>query len=145
MNTSLDYRNRFLCVLADDGIQQKCWFPVIEAEHSEVRTLLGRPVTQLDPGKGTYVDEEGNVFQLLDKGDTKPIEVEHLPATEKTELELLLQASLKEEKTHEQNGDSKKMQPKNRPNGRKRQVLPTNGAALQLPAPETTVSAQPSH
>ena len=81
MNTSLDYRNRFLCVLADDGIQQKCWFPVIEAEHSEVRTLLGRPVTQLDPGKGTYVDEEGNVFQLLDKGETKPIEVEHLPGT----------------------------------------------------------------
>jgi hypothetical protein len=90
VNTSLDYRNRFLCVLADDGIQQKCWFPVIEAEHSEVRTLLGRPVTQLDPGKGTYVDEEGTVFQLLDKGDTKPIEVEHLPRREKTELEVLL-------------------------------------------------------
>lgn len=51
---------------------------------------------------------------------------------------------MKEEKTHEQNGHSKKMQPKNRTNGRKRQVLPTNGAALQLLTPEITTEAQSS-
>ena len=31
----------------------------------------------------------------MDKGETKPIAVEHLPGTEKTELEMLLEASLK--------------------------------------------------
>ena len=46
------------------------------------------------------MDEEGNVFQLLDKGETKPIEVEHLPGTEKTGLEVLLEASLKEGQTN---------------------------------------------
>ena len=79
MNTNLDYRNSFLCVLTDDGIDQKCWFPVFKAEHSEVLSLLGRSVTQLHQRKGTYVDEEGNMFQLLNKGETKPIEVERLP------------------------------------------------------------------
>ncbi len=144
MNISLDYRNSFLCVLTNDGIHQKCWFPVMKAEYSEVHIYLGRPVKQIDPGKGTYVDEEGNVFQLLDKGETKPIEVEHIPGMEKSELEVLLEASLKEKKTDERNGDSKRMQRKNRNNGRKAHALQINGSAPQSLNPDTTVSAPPS-
>ena len=60
------------------------------------QTLHGRPVTCVNLQEGIYVDEEGNVFQLLDKGATKAIAVEPLPGTKKTELEVLLEASLKE-------------------------------------------------
>ena len=89
----------FLCVLIENGIEPKKWLPVRRADYAEVQTLLGRPVTSVNLQEGIYVDEEGNVFQLLDKGETKPIEVEHLPGTEKTELEVLLEASLKGKKT----------------------------------------------
>src|ERR1035441_3078350 len=95
MRASLDYRNRFLCVLVENGIEPKKWYPVSRTDYAEVQTLLGRPVTSTNLQEGIYVDEEGNVYQLLDKGETKPIEVEHLPGTEKTELEVLLEASLK--------------------------------------------------
>ena len=152
MQTKLDYKRDFLCVLSEfesPNEKNSCtlvkeWYPVHPTEEVEVRALVGRPVTATDSEEGLYVDEEGNVFQLLDKGETKPIEVEHLPGREKTELEVLLEASLKEEKMHGQNGDSKKMQPKNRTNGRKRHALPTNGATLQLLTPETTTVAQPA-
>src|SRR5277367_5490953 len=141
MNTSLDYQNGFLCVLADDGIHQKCWFPVIKADHAEIHALLGRPVTRLDQEKGTYVDEEGTVFQLFDKGETKPIEVEHLPRTEKTELGVLLEASLKGKKPNKQTGDVKKEQRKKQNNGRNQQGLQMNGSAPQSLCPETTANA----
>jgi hypothetical protein len=148
VNTTLDYRNTFLCICADDGIQQKRWFPVIKAEHSEVRSLLGRPVSQLDQDKGSYVDEEGNVFQLLNKGETEPIEVEHLPGTEKTGLEVLLEASLKEGKSDEKINGAKRLLKKNRRVNRKQQALPVTirkpeaGTAEAPIGIETTTSTQ---
>ncbi len=107
-------------------------------------TLVGRPVTRVDQREGIYVDEEGNVYRLADKGETKPIEVEHLPGTEKTELEVLLEASLKGNKTDKPNGDSKRMQQKNRNNGRKAHAPQLNGSAPQSLSPETTASAPPN-
>jgi hypothetical protein len=144
VNTTLDYRNTFLCICSDDGVQQKRWFPVIKAEHSEVRSLLGRPVLQIDQQRGSYVDEEGNVFQLLNKGETEPIEVEQLGATENSELEVLLEASLKERKTRKLNGDSKRMRPKNRNNGRKQRALQVAISAPESSGPETKPGAQSS-
>jgi hypothetical protein len=152
MHTKLDYKRDFLCVLSEFKIQDeknscalvKEWYPIHPTEEVEARALMGRPVTVTDSEEGIYVDEEGNVFQLLNKGETKPIEIEHLPGGEETEREQLLNASLNGNKTHGQNGDSKKVQRKNRNNGRKRQVLPTNGTALQLLRPETTTATKPS-
>ena len=88
MRASLEYRCSYLCVLIENGVEPKKWFPVRRADYPEVQTLLSRPVTSVNQQEGVYVDEEGNVYQLLDKGETKPIEVEHLPGTEKTELEV---------------------------------------------------------
>jgi len=99
------------------------WYPVREAAEAEVATLVGRSVTRVESGEGLYVDEEGNVFQLADKGETKPIEVEHLPGTEKTELEALLEASLKGGKGNGRNGGPKRLLKKNRGSGRKQQAL----------------------
>ena len=144
MKACLDYRYGFLCVLIENGIEPKKWFPVSRTDYAEVQTLLGRPVTNVNLQEGVYVDEEGNVFQLLDKGETKPIEVEHLRGTEKTELEELLDASLTRRKTHEQNGGSKRMQRKNGTNGKKQQALQIDGSAPESFCPETAVIAHPS-
>jgi ERF superfamily len=46
------------------------------AEEAEVRTLVERPVTEVNSDEGIYVDEEGIVFQLTEKRRSKPMEVE---------------------------------------------------------------------
>jgi hypothetical protein len=84
VNTTLDYKKDFLCVLTESEISDgprgaltvKEWHAVHAAEEAEARTLVGRPVIPVDSGEGIYVDEEGNVFQLAEKGRSKPMEVE---------------------------------------------------------------------
>ncbi len=105
VKTRLAYRNGFLCVVAErrgpDAAQPKTlklWYPVREAEEAETRTLVGRPVAEMDPQEESYVDEEGTVFQLAGKGATKPILVEEV-AEQGGELEQLLAASLKNRKS----------------------------------------------
>ncbi len=120
--TTLAYRNGFLCVLGECGstegsepIMAKLWYPVREAQEAEVRTLLGRPVAEVDPKEGIYVDEEGTVYQLSEKGETEPMVVEEIPG-EGGQLAELLAASLK-------NGDSSRHERTHalqRPTGRRR-------------------------
>jgi hypothetical protein len=151
MKTILDYKRNSLCVMTEselsDGPHGRCfmkeWYPVHAAEEAEARALVGRPLTAIDSEEAIYVDEEGNVFQLLDKGETKPIEVEHFTGTEKTELEVLLETSLKGSKTHERHGESKRTQ-KNRNNGRRQRALRVAGTAPQPLSPKETASAKPS-
>ena len=84
MKTTLDYKKGFLCVLTESEISDgpcgaalvREWHPIHAAEEAEVRTLLGRPVTEVNSDEGIYIDEEGNVFQLAEKGRSKPMEVE---------------------------------------------------------------------
>jgi hypothetical protein len=84
MKTTLDYKNGFLCVPTESEISDaswgasavKEWHSVQAAEEAEVRTLVGRSVIPVDSDEGIYVDEEGNVFQLAEKGRSKPMEVE---------------------------------------------------------------------
>ena len=84
MKTTLNHKKGFLCVLTESEISDgprgailvREWHAVHAAEEAEVRTLLGRPVTGVNPDEGIYVDEEGNVFQLAEKGRSKPMEVE---------------------------------------------------------------------
>src|SRR5215469_5002995 len=86
MNTFIDCYQDCLCVVIgepnkeqpDSGIRRS-WYPVRPATPGEMQTLIGRPVKQVDPLEATFVDEEGNVYQLADKWGTKPIAVEHLP------------------------------------------------------------------
>src|SRR5208337_1710899 len=135
MKSTLDYHDGHLCIVNEAepagrgpgggfGTIRE-WYAVREAAEAEVATLIGRPVKQVEPDEGLYVDEEGNVYQLADKGETKPIAVEHLPGTEKTELEALLEASLNGRKGNEQNSGPKRLLKKNRSGGRKQQALRT--------------------
>ncbi|MGO9452436.1 MAG: ERF family protein [Candidatus Binataceae bacterium] len=125
----LDHRDGHLCVLNESEVGEsrargpygsnREWYAVREATEAEVATLIGRPVKHPEPDEGLYVDEEGTVYQLADKGETKPIAVERLPRREKTELETLLEASLKGGKEPEPNPDSKRVHRRIRNNGRK--------------------------
>jgi len=80
----LDHKKNFLCVLTESEVSDgprgavlvREWRAVHAAEEAEVRTLLGRPVTEVNSDEGIYVDEDGNVFQLAEKGRSKPMEVE---------------------------------------------------------------------
>ena len=146
MKTSLDFRNRFLCVLCQNGAEADRWLPVSKAEPVEAYGLIGRPLTQVDPSEGIYVDEEGNVYQLMDKGETKPIEVEDLSGGEKSELEVLLEASLNGRTADGKNGGPKRLLKKNRSSGRKQQTLEMVTAKPELrpaeapPAVETSAA-----
>jgi hypothetical protein len=118
---------------------------VREAAEAEVATLVGRPVKQVEPDEGLFVDEEGNVYRLAEKGETKPIAVEHLPDREKTELEVLLEASLKGEKKPEPNGDSKRVNRKIRNSGRKTQhVLQVVSGVPESASPKAPQRAEAS-
>ena len=98
MKISLDFKKGFLCVLTQsEGPNESLireWHPVYKAERAELGTLSGRPLTSINATEGIYVDEEGNVFQLANRGETEPLEVEQLGAGQKSELEALLEASL---------------------------------------------------
>src|SRR5271163_2016207 len=132
MKSTLDYLNGHLCILNESELgasssggapESICeWYAVREAAEAEVATLVGRPVTHVESEEGLYVDEDGNVFQLLDKGERKPIQVEHLPKTEQTELEVLLAASLtggQRGQLNGKNGGAKPLLKKNRRSWRK--------------------------
>jgi hypothetical protein len=106
ITTSLAFKNGALCVLAEranpDGPNQsrlKLWYPIREAQEAELSGLIGRSLTEVDVKEGIYLDEEGTVFQLAGKGDTKPIlDIEE--AGDGGGLERLLSASLKNVRTH---------------------------------------------
>ena len=133
MKSTLNYLNGHLCILNESELGASSpggalgsireWYAVREAAEAEVAPLVGRPVTRVESGEGLYVDEEGNVYQLAEKGEKKPIEVEHLPGTEKTELEVLLEASLKGGQANGQSGAAKRLLKKNRSGSRKQQAL----------------------
>src|ERR1700730_10134268 len=84
ISTILNYKKAFLCVLREFEISKgprsavlvREWHAVRAAEEAEVRTLVGRPVTEANSNEGIYIDEEGNVFQLAEKGRSKPMEIE---------------------------------------------------------------------
>jgi hypothetical protein len=138
MKESLEFRNGFLCVKGRNGTDADRWLPIHQAEIAEVAALIGRSLTPLDPSEGTYTDEEGNVYQLKDKGATQPIGGEHLAGTGKTELESLLEASLNGEKTSEETDGPKRLFKRNRGSSRKQpglQVItvPPDGTAATPP------------
>lgn len=84
MKNWLDYRQQFLCVVAEfdvlDGPNTRTllrqWYPVRQAEQVEVEPLIGRPLTVVNLAEGTYVDEDGEVYQVTEGATTKAIDIE---------------------------------------------------------------------
>jgi hypothetical protein len=145
MKATVECRDGFLFI-AEEREGAMAWLPVRHTNETEARALGGRPVTAVDSTEGTYIDEEGNVYQLMDKGDTKPIEIEDLSGGEKSELEVLLEASLNGRMADGQNGGPKQLLKKNRSSNRQQQALqvatakPEARPAEAPPAVETSTS-----
>jgi len=84
------------------------------------------------------VDEDGNVYQLAEKGETKPIAVEQLPGGEKTELEALLEGSLAGRKEPQSNANPRRVHRRIRSNGRKpKRALEVVRPSLEAASPRT--------
>ena len=105
ITTRLGCRDGLLCVIAERRCPGgsppetlRLWYPVREAAEAETKTLSGRPVAEIDPKQGIYVDEEGTVFQLAEKNATKPILAEEVTDHD-AEPEQTLAASLKNGKS----------------------------------------------
>jgi hypothetical protein len=128
MTTAIGFREGWLCVLQERN-GSTVWLPVREVADGERPSLEGRPVSLIDAKEGIYVDEEGTVYQFMDKGETKPNKVEHLAGTGKTELEGLLEASLNGTKNGGKNGAPKPLFKKNR-----------SGSQLRLQATRATTA-----
>jgi hypothetical protein len=143
MRTAIAFREGLLCVLQERN-GSRAWIPVREADDGEPPTLDGRPVSLIDSKEGTYVDEEGTVYQLMDKGETKPIKVEQLAGTEKSELETLLEASLNGRAGHGQNAAPKQLFRKKRSGKRKQQELRIATAAPKPHRAEALPPIEPS-
>jgi hypothetical protein len=125
----------------------KKWIPVRRADYAEAQTLHGRPVTSVNQQEGVYVDEDGNVFQLADTGETKPIEVEHLRVEEKTGLEVQLDASLNGRKANARTGGPKRLLRDKRSGGSKQKALQAVSAkpeARPAEAPPTVEASAPT-
>ena len=95
MKSRLDYRDGHLCVVQESALGTdrsrgplsylRKWYPVREAAEAEVAMLVGRPLNSVDPGEGLYADEEGNPYQLLERGKTRPLPVKKAPVAKESE------------------------------------------------------------
>jgi hypothetical protein len=143
MKTTIGFREGLLCILQERN-ESRTWLPVRKADDEEPPTLDGRPVSLIDSKEGIYVDEQGTVYQLMDKGETKPIKVEDPAGTEKTELEGLLEASLNGTKRAGQNELPKALFKKNRSGSRKQLKLQVAPATTGPKRAESSPVVEPS-
>jgi hypothetical protein len=84
----LEVRDGILCVVVEtalDGGASKAgspdmrqWFRVAEPD-ADPAMVAGRPVRNLDPEEGLFVDEEGNSYRLAGGGQAKPDYAEVIP------------------------------------------------------------------
>jgi hypothetical protein len=143
MRNAIGFREGWLCILQERH-GAMAWLRVREGADGEPPTLEGRPVSLLDAKEGTYVDEEGTVYQLRDKGATKPIKVERLTGTGKTELEGLLEASLNGTKDGGRNDAPKPLFKKRRSGNRKQLRLRAAPATADPKRVEASLSFERS-
>jgi hypothetical protein len=141
MKATLEYKDDLLCVVekedSSSGGAGK-WHPVRKANYAEVQALLGRPIICVNKQEGIYVDDDGNVYQPADKAETRPIAVEPLLSTKKTELETLLEASLNGGAGQKE--DAKRVHRRIRNNGRK----PKPALQVVSPSPEPASAETPT-
>jgi len=87
---TLDYHDGYLCVMTESDVSAadlngpravaREWYPIHRMTQAEAGPLMGRLLTAVDPDEGLYVDEEGQKFQLSNRGTTLPIDCKTLSA-----------------------------------------------------------------
>jgi ERF superfamily len=93
----LEARDGILCVVLEtalDGAASKAgspamrqWFRV-EEPGADPALVAGRPVRNIDPQEGLFIDEEGNSYRLVGGGQAKPDYAEVLPVKGGPRLEV---------------------------------------------------------
>jgi hypothetical protein len=66
---------------SDTAPAMRQWFRVEEPE-ADLALVAGRPVRNIDPKEGLFVDEEGNNYRLAGGGQAKPDYAEMIPVNE---------------------------------------------------------------
>src|SRR6516225_2588450 len=84
----LEARDGILCIVLEtalDGAASKAgspamrqWFRVEEPDANPA-PVGGRPVRNIDPQKGLFIDEEGNSYRLAGGGHAEPFHAEVIP------------------------------------------------------------------
>jgi hypothetical protein len=92
----LEARDGILCIVLEtalDGAASKAgssamrqWFRV-EEPGADPALIAGRPVRNLDPQNGLFIDEEGNSYRLAGGGQAKPDYAEVIPVQGGPQLE----------------------------------------------------------
>jgi hypothetical protein len=92
----LEARDGILCIVLEtalDGAASKAdspamrqWFRV-EEPGADPTLVAGRPVRNIDPNEGLFIDEEGNSYRLAGGGQAKPDYTEVIPVEGGTRLE----------------------------------------------------------
>src|SRR5258708_15405644 len=92
----LEERDGILCIVMEttfDGAASKAgspamrqWFRV-EEPNADPALVAGRPVRNIDPQQGLFVDEEGNSYRLAGGGQAKPDYAEVIPVESGPRLE----------------------------------------------------------
>src|SRR5260370_38369094 len=81
LQSRLEARDGMLCIVLEtalDGAASRAgspavrqWFRVAEPD-ADPALVAGRPVRNIDPKEGFFVDEEGNSYRLAGGGQAKP-------------------------------------------------------------------------
>src|SRR6266436_3290456 len=84
----LEARDGILCIVVETAFHgaaskagspaMRQWFRVAEPD-ADPAIVAGRPVRNLDPEEGLFVDEEGNSYRLAGGGQAKPDYAEVIP------------------------------------------------------------------
>src|SRR5216683_3680346 len=84
----LEARDGILCIVVEtafDGATSKAGSPVmrqwfrVEEPNADPALVAGRPVRNIDPRQGLFIDEEGNSYRLAGGGQAKPDYAEVIP------------------------------------------------------------------
>jgi hypothetical protein len=87
----LEARDGILCIVLEtalDGAASKAGFPSmrqwfrVEEPEADPALIAGRPVRNIDPQKGLFIDEEGNSYRVVGGGQAKPDYTEVIPVNE---------------------------------------------------------------
>src|SRR5258708_31746331 len=92
----LEARDGILCIVLEtalDGAASKAgspamrqWFRV-EEPATDPALVAGRPVYNIDPKEGLFVDEEGNSYRMAGGGQAKPDYADVIPVESEPRLE----------------------------------------------------------
>src|SRR5277367_6954170 len=95
----------------DEQVSTADWLPILGSYSPDTGILDGQPVRKVDSSPVTYMDEEGNFYQLQNAAGIKRSEVDPRLGMEASGIETLSEASLYARTAKEPNVDTDARRP----------------------------------